>query len=110
MVEAVAEETAKPKRPAKGDFMAFQQGCLKRKKPIGYYMGSFSEDEKLTGIIARGMKRIDEIAGESLGLHDEDAPRALLMAYCMYDRANALDDFEKNYLSELLDLQNQKEG
>ena len=70
---------------------------------------SVSEDEKLTGIIARGMKRINRIAGESLDYTIEDTPRALLMAYCMYDRANALDDFEKNYLSELLDLQNQKE-
>lgn len=69
----------------------------------------YAGDEKLSGIIARGMKRIDRIAGEELDYTVEDTPRALLMAYCMYDRSNALDEFEKNYLSELLDLQNQKE-
>ena len=66
-------------------------------------------DEKLIGIIHRGMKRIDRIAGEALDYSVEDTPRELLFDYCRYVRSNAADEFEENYLSELLDLQQHKE-
>lgn len=66
-------------------------------------------DEKLSGIVARGMKYLDSVAGESLDYMVEDKPRELLMDYCRYVRSNALDEFQQNYLPELLTLQNQKE-
>lgn len=66
-------------------------------------------DEKLSGIVARGMKYLDGVAGESLDYMVEDKPRELLMDYCRYVRSNALDEFQQNYLPELLTLQNQKE-
>ena len=66
-------------------------------------------DEKLIGIISRGMKRIDRIAGEALDYSVEDTPRELLFDYCRYVRSNAADEFEENYLSELLGLQQHKE-
>ena len=66
-------------------------------------------DEKLSGIVARGMKYLDGVAGESLDYMTEDKPRELLMDYCRYVRSNALDEFQQNYLPELLTLQNQKE-
>lgn len=66
-------------------------------------------DEKLAGIIARGMKYLDAAAGEELDYSAEDKPRELLMDYCMYVRSNALSEFQTNYLSELLSLQHQKE-
>ena len=66
-------------------------------------------DEKLSGIVARGMKYLDSIAGEALDYMIEDKPRELLMDYCRYVRSNALDEFQQNYLPELLTLQNQKE-
>lgn len=66
-------------------------------------------DATLSGIIARGMKRIDKAAGGAMDYTVEDAPRELLFDYCRYVRAGALDEFEENYLSELLSLQNEQE-
>lgn len=66
-------------------------------------------DTKLTGIIARGMKYLDSAAGKTLDYTIEDKPRELLMDYCRYVRSNALDEFQTNYLSELLSLQIQQE-
>jgi hypothetical protein len=66
-------------------------------------------DEKLTGIIARGIKYIDSVSGEECDYTEEDKPRELLLEYCRYVRSNALDEYQNNYLSELLSLQHQKE-
>jgi hypothetical protein len=66
-------------------------------------------DTKLSGIIARGMKYLDSVAGAELDYTTEDKPRELLMDYCRYVRSNALDEFQTNYLPELLTLQIQKE-
>jgi len=68
-----------------------------------------SSDTKLIGIISRGMARLQDIAGVSLDFTVEDSPRALLLDYCFYARANALDEFEKNYLPMLLSLQQREE-
>jgi hypothetical protein len=68
-----------------------------------------SGDTKLTGIIFRGMKYLDGVAGEALDYTVEDKPRELLMDYCRYVRSNALDEYMTNYLPELLTLQMQKE-
>ena len=62
-------------------------------------------DEKLTGIIARGMSYLDHVAGTALDYTLEDKPRELLFDYCRYARANALEDFQTNFLPELLTLQ-----
>lgn len=62
-------------------------------------------DEKLSGIIARGIRYIDGIAGSGMDYTAEDKPRELLFDYCRYVRSNALDEFQKNYLHELLSLQ-----
>src|SRR5665648_375958 len=62
-------------------------------------------DIKLTGIITRGMKYIDSLAGVDLDYSIEDKPRELLFDYCRYVRSNALDEFQTNYLHELLTLQ-----
>jgi len=66
-------------------------------------------DTKLTGIISRGMSRIDNLAGVPLDYSLEDLPRALLMDYCFYARSNALDEFEVNCLPMLLSLQQREE-
>lgn len=62
-------------------------------------------DEKVSGIIARGIKYIDGIAGTAMDYTVEDKPRELLFDYCRYARSNALNEFQKNYLHELLTLQ-----
>lgn len=62
-------------------------------------------DEKLSGIIARGIKYIDGIVGKEMDYMVEDKPQELLFDYCLYVRSNALAEFQKNYLHELLTLQ-----
>ena len=47
-------------------------------------------DEKLIGIIFRGMKYIDSVAGESCDYTTEDKPRELLYDYCRYVGQRAL--------------------
>ena len=66
-------------------------------------------DIKLSGIIARGMKYLNNIAGAELDYTIEDLPRGLLFDYCRYVRSNALDEFQINYQHELLALQIQQE-
>lgn len=66
-------------------------------------------DKKITGIIKRGMKYLDKTAGEDLDYSTEDKPKELLLDYCRYVRSNALEQFQNNYLSELLSLQNERE-
>lgn len=62
-------------------------------------------DKKLTGIIERGIKYIDRLAGAALDYTVEDKPKELLLDYCRYVRSNALSEFMNNYLSEILTLQ-----
>ena len=62
-------------------------------------------DNKLFGIIARGIKYIDGVAGAEMDYTVEDKPRELLFDYCRYARSNALNEFQTNYLPELLTLQ-----
>lgn len=62
-------------------------------------------DLKLSGIIARGIKYINNVAGAELDYSKEDKPRELLYDYCRYVRSNALEMFQQNYLHELLSLQ-----
>jgi hypothetical protein len=66
-------------------------------------------DTKLSGIIERGMKYLNKAAGEELDYTVDDKPRELLMDYCRYARSNALNEFQTNYLHELLSLQNEYE-
>lgn len=63
------------------------------------------EEEKLSGITARGMAYIDRMAGKQQDYEKENHARALLMDYVRYVRSNAFDEFQANYLSELLALQ-----
>jgi hypothetical protein len=62
-------------------------------------------DKKLRGIIQRGMKYLNSVAGVELDYSAEDQPKELLLDYCRYVRSNALEEFQKNYLHELLSLQ-----
>ena len=62
-------------------------------------------DEKLTGIISRGIQYIDSLAGAAMDYTVEEKPRELLLDYCMYARSNALSEFQQNYIHELLSLQ-----
>ena len=62
-------------------------------------------DANVRGYIARGMARLQDIAGvPSLDFTAEDQPKSLLLDYCRYANSQALEMFEKNFASELLDL------
>lgn len=61
-------------------------------------------DSLITGYIKRGMKRLQDIAGASLDFTEEDLPRSLLFDYCRYANSQALEVFEKNFESDLLEL------
>jgi hypothetical protein len=62
-------------------------------------------DEKLSSIIARGIRYLDKTTGAELDYTVEDKPRELLLDYCRYVRSNALNEFAINYQHELLSLQ-----
>jgi len=61
-------------------------------------------DKNLSGMIQRGMKRLEKIAGASLDFKAEDSPRELLLDYCRYANSHALEMFENNFISELTSL------
>lgn len=61
-------------------------------------------DIKITGYINRGMARLQQIAGASLGFEEEGQPLTLLLDYCRYANSQALEVFEQNFMAELLDL------
>ena len=77
------------------------------------YLDITWEDEntskKLKGIIQRGMKYLNSVAGGELDYSEENKPKELLLDYCRYVRSNALEDFQNNYLHELLSLQIKQE-
>lgn len=66
-------------------------------------------DKKVSGIIERGKKYLNRVAGTELDYEIEDKPKELLLDYCRYVRSGALEEFQNNFLSELLSLQIQKE-
>lgn len=61
-------------------------------------------DKNLTGMIKRGMARLQDIAGVPLDFTVEDLPRSLLFDYCRYANSHAIEMFEKNFQSELTSL------
>lgn len=64
-----------------------------------------SEDEAalLSLYIQNGKRRLEKIAGVPLDF-SEGLPQALLLDYCRYADAQALEVFEKNFAGELLSL------
>lgn len=62
-------------------------------------------DEKLRGIIARGMMYLDRVCGSEQDYEQAGPHQGLLYNYCRYERSDALDQFQKDYLHELLSIQ-----
>lgn len=61
-------------------------------------------EEKLSGILSRGITYLDHIAGVELDYAEGTTARALLFDYVRYVRADALQDFASDFQSELLRL------
>lgn len=68
------------------------------------------ENALLTGILSRGMAYLDKRVGTELDYTAEDIPRGLLLDYSMYAREKALDEFERNYATEINSLRCYYEG
>ncbi|MGI6634185.1 MAG: hypothetical protein ACOX7B_03315 [Christensenellales bacterium] len=62
-------------------------------------------DNKLVGIIGRGIAYIDRIAGRDQTYQDNTPAMGLLLNYCLYEQSNQLSEFQRNYLHELNALQ-----
>lgn len=63
-----------------------------------------TDDLALLSIIKRGERRLNHIAGSELTYEEASEERALLLDYVRYARSQALEVFEKNFSSELLEL------
>lgn len=63
-------------------------------------------DAKVSGLIASGMVYLDGKLGEAGDYTRDGLPRTLLLEYCRYGLDSALDVFENNYQSMILDMQN----
>lgn len=61
-------------------------------------------DAKLDDILARAKAMLSQYAGAKLRFDDGTAEQQLLLDLCRYIWNNASEDFEANYLSDLLML------
>lgn len=61
-------------------------------------------DQKLTGILLRGMAYLDHAAGTAQDYSEGTRGRALLLDYARYALANTLQDFAGDFAPELLGL------
>lgn len=60
-----------------------------------------AENEKLCGILTRGMAYLGRIAGEELDFAEGTRGRELLLDYARYVRAGCLQDFAGDFSVEL---------
>ena len=58
-------------------------------------------DEKLIGVIQRGKTYLNRISGAELDFSEGTRARELLFEYVRYVRANAFQDFGKDFSAEL---------
>lgn len=62
------------------------------------------EDQKIKGIIRRGMAAIKGKIGEC-NFYEETQERALLFDYVMYAKAGEISQFWENYKADIISLQ-----
>lgn len=67
-----------------------------------------ARDRKVQGFILSGMAYINGKLGEDADYEVEGYPRTLLFEFVRYARDGAMDLFETNYKSMILDMQNKK--
>lgn len=61
------------------------------------------EEQKLTGMIERGKRTLEDKIG-TCDFDNDTQEKSLLLNYVLYDRSGALADFWQNYKGELLSL------
>lgn len=64
-------------------------------------------DKKLTLMIENGIAELDYLSGFENDYTIAGKAQSLLFSYVMYDRANCLDDFKKNYQPDIIAFINQ---
>lgn len=64
-------------------------------------------DKKLSLIIENGIAELDRLNGVKNDYIKAGKAQSLLLSYVMYDLSNSLDDFKKNYKSEIVSFINQ---
>lgn len=67
---------------------------------------SAADDARLAEIVRAGAAYLDKRNGAPADYQTPGLPRTLLMEYARYARDNALDVFENNYQSMILEMQN----
>lgn len=63
-------------------------------------------DQKLLLIINNGISELDRLSGIKNDYTQAGQAQSLLFAYVMYDLSSSLDDFKKNYRSDLVSFIN----
>lgn len=67
-------------------------------------------DEKLSGIVARGIAYVNMLAGTNQDYTEEGLARSLLFDWCRYTSSGAANDFAANYQAEILMLRMRQEA
>ena len=65
-----------------------------------------STDKKLTLMISNGIAELDALSGIKNNYLVEGKAQCLLFIYVLYDMSNCLDDFKKNYQSDIVSFIN----
>ncbi len=79
------------------------------KNDLDYTFPDDGIDRKIWNAMKRGMKRLDEIAGCEMDYNLAGVHKTLLLNYCRYDLAGKADEFEKNYQSQIIAMQIDRE-
>ena len=79
------------------------------KNYLGITWSDPGTDDRVSGIVSRSMAYLNDVAGTAQDYESEGLARELLFDRTRYVISNALDEFERNYVSELLRLQMQAE-
>lgn len=61
-------------------------------------------DKKTEAAIKAGMTKLNKVAGKELKYEEDSTERQLLRDYCRYVRANAAEEFDRNFQSDLIML------
>ncbi len=62
-------------------------------------------NDKIKGIVKRGIAYIKDVAGvELINFNEDELAQSLLFDYCRYENSHALEMFEENFLGKLLRL------
>jgi hypothetical protein len=61
-------------------------------------------DSQLTLMIEGGVSYLSRKTGAAIDFNEDKDARALLCDYVRYARSNALDEFEQNYIHEIISL------